>query len=163
MNNNASLQSPAQPRLHYRTASPAGFRAMLGLQQAVNTSGLEPSLLELVKVRASQINGCAFCIDMHSREAIAAGETPGRLLLLSAWHEAGCFSPREIAAIRWTETLTRLADGPVTDELYAAVAEHFTEAELANLTLAIVAINGWNRFSVGFAVPPGYDVMRATP
>jgi AhpD family alkylhydroperoxidase len=161
MTNNSILQSPAQPRLLYRTAAPAGFRAMVGLEQAVKASGLEHSLIELVKMRASQLNGCAFCMDMHAREAITAGEKPARLFLLSAWHEAGCFTPREIAAIRWTEALTRLTEGPVSDKLYAAVAEHFTEAELANLTLAVVAINGWNRFSVGFAVPPGFDMMRA--
>jgi AhpD family alkylhydroperoxidase len=131
--------------------------AMLALEKASGSTGLEPSLRELVKLRASQINGCAFCVDMHSRDARKAGETDERLALVCVWPEATCFTPRERAALLWTETLTRLADGPVDDEDFEAVREEFSEEEIVNLTLAIVAINGWNRFSVGFAVPPGYS------
>jgi AhpD family alkylhydroperoxidase len=130
---------------------------MLALEKASSSTGLEPSLHELVKLRASQINGCAFCVDMHSRDARKAGETDERLALVCVWPEATCFTPRERAALLWTETLTRLADGPVDEEDFEAVREEFSEEELVNLTLAIVAINGWNRFSVGFAVPPGYS------
>jgi AhpD family alkylhydroperoxidase len=131
--------------------------AMLALEKASGSTGLEPSLRELVKLRASQINGCAFCVDMHSRDARKAGETDERLALVCVWPEATCFTPRERAALLWTETLTRLADGPVDDEDFEAVREEFSEEEIVNLTLAIVVINGWNRFSVGFAVPPGYS------
>ncbi|PTY08728.1 alkylhydroperoxidase [Opitutaceae bacterium EW11] len=145
-----------QPRLNYRTASPVVMPAMLGLQQAVNNSGLEKSLLELVKLRTSLINRCAFCIDMHFREAKADGETEQRLLLLSAWEEVDLYTPRERAALRWTDALTRLSQDGVSDETFEAAHAEFSDAELAALTLAIVAINGWNRFSVGFRVPPGF-------
>ncbi len=155
---NPSHETPAtpaaQPRLNYRQASPKVIAGMLALQRAANESGLEHSLHELVKLRASQINGCAFCIDMHFRDAKAAGETDERLYLLNAWEEAPCYTPRERAALRWTETLTRLAGGHVSDEVFAEARAQFTEAELVNLTAVIVAINGWNRFSVGFKVPP---------
>jgi AhpD family alkylhydroperoxidase len=155
--NTATFSPPArQPRVNYRTASPLVMPAMLGLQQAVNRCGLEPSLLELVKLRASQINRCAFCIEMHSREAKQAGERDDRLHLLNAWEEAGVFTAREQAALRWTEVLTRLADHEVSDEVFAKVSAEFSEAELANLTLAIVAINGWNRFCAAFRVPPRF-------
>lgn len=155
---NATAFSPPtrQPRVNYRTASPLVLPAMLGLQQAVARCGLEPALLELVKLRASQINRCAFCIEMHSREARAAGEREDRLHLLNAWEEAGVFTAREQAALRWTEVLTRLSENDVSDEVFAEVSAEFSEAELSNLTLAIVAINGWNRFCVGFRVPPRF-------
>jgi AhpD family alkylhydroperoxidase len=145
---------PSGPRLDYRQAAPAVLQAMLGLQQAVNRSGLEPSLLELVKLRVSQLNGCAFCIDMHFRDARRAGESEARLYLLDAWAETALYTPRERAALRWAEVLTRLAGSHVTDADFEAVRAHFGEAELAHLTLAIVAINGWNRFGVGFRLPP---------
>lgn len=145
----------AGPRLRYQQAAPAVLKAMLALQQAVNDGGLEPALLELVKLRVSQLNGCAFCIDLHFREAKAGGETEARLYLLDAWAETGRYTPRERAALHWAEVLTRLAGGHVTDGDFSAVRAEFTEAELANLTLAIVAINGWNRFGVGFRLPPG--------
>lgn len=144
----------SEPRLKNRLAAPAVFPAMMALQKVVNDSSLEPALLELVKLRASQINRCAFCIDMHYADALAAGESPERLYLLNAWEEVDIYSAREIAALRWTEALTRLADAPVSDALFSSVRAHFSEAELLELTLAIVAINGWNRFNVGFRVPP---------
>ena len=156
MNNLASESTATQPRLNYRKASSIAVPAMLALQQAVNRSGLEPSLQELVKLRASQINNCAFCMDMHFREARQKGEREERLVLLSAWEELDSFTPRERAALRWTEALTRLASGRVSDEVFAEAREQFSEEELTSLTLAIVAINGWNRFSVGFRMPPGF-------
>jgi len=129
--------------------------AMRGLEAYVRQSGLEPQLLELVKTRASQINGCAYCIDMHTKDARAHGETEQRLYALSAWRETPFFSERERAALAWTEAITLVADGPVDDEDYDAVREHFDERSLVDLTLAIVAINGWNRLAVGFATVPG--------
>ncbi|HVU32937.1 MAG TPA: carboxymuconolactone decarboxylase family protein [Opitutaceae bacterium] len=142
------------PRLNYRAAAPAAVAGMYALQQAVNQSGLEASLQELVKLRASQLNGCAFCIDMHFRDAKQKGETDERLYLLNAWREAPGYTARERAALLWTETLTRLAELGAPDDVFAEVRREFNDAELVNLTLAIVAINGWNRFSVGFKVPP---------
>jgi len=139
---------------HYAAAAPAVLKAMLNLQQAVTDTGLEPSMVELVKLRVSQINGCAFCIDMHFREAKAAGETEARLYLLDAWSETSLYTPRERAALRWAEVLTRLANGHVSDADRTAAREVLGEAELAELTLAIVAINGWNRLNVGFGVAP---------
>lgn len=147
-----------QPRINYRTASTLALPAMLALQQAANRSGLEHSLIELVKLRASQINGCAFCIDMHFRDAQRAGESEQRLYLLDAWEETDLYTPREKAALRWTEALTRLAGGHVSEEVFAEARAAFSEEELVNLTLAIVAINGWNRFSVGFRVPPRFGM-----
>lgn len=145
----------AQPRLKDREAAPAVFNAMMALQQVVNQSSLEPALLELAKLRASQINRCAFCIDMHVRDAQARGERAERLHLLNAWEEVDVYSARERAALRWTEALTRLSEGGVSDAVFEEVSSEFSEAELLELTLALVAINGWNRFNVGFRVPPG--------
>ena len=142
-------------RIDHARAAPRGFQAMLGLQTYVNNSGLEHSLLELVKMRASQINGCAYCLDMHSKDARAAGETEQRLFLLDAWREAPMYSARERAALEWTEALTLITEGHVPDEVFRSVREHFSEEELANLTLAIVAINGWNRICIAFRVLPG--------
>jgi AhpD family alkylhydroperoxidase len=155
MNAQTSESTPAAPRLNYRQAAPAVLNAMLALQTAVNESGLEPSLLELVKLRVSQLNGCALCIDLHFREATARGERAARLYLLDAWRETGLYTPRERAALLWAEVLTRLAGGPVTDEDFAVARAQFSEEELVHLTLAVVAINGWNRFGVGFRLPPG--------
>ena len=142
-------------RLNYAKASPEGFKAMRQLQAHVDDCGLEHLLLELVKMRASQINGCAYCLDMHSKAARAAGETEQRLFLLDAWREAPMYSARERAALEWTEAVTRVTDGHVPDEVFRSVREHFSEEELANLTLAIVAINGWNRICIAFRVVPG--------
>ena len=142
-------------RIDFTETDPNAFKAMLRLQACVNESGLEHSLLELVKMRASQINGCAYCIDMHSKDARAQGETEQRLYLLNAWREAQSFySDRERAALAWTEAVTRL-EGHVADSVYEAARAQFTEKELTNLTFAIVAINGWNRLSIAFRAPPG--------
>ncbi len=154
MSTPTTQSTPSEPRIRYHAAAPKVVAAMRAVQAVVNESGLEPSLLELVKLRASQINRCAFCIDMHFRDAKRKGETDERLYLLSAWEESPGYTRRERAALRWTEVLTRLSDGPVEDEVFNEVRAEFSETELVNLTLAVVTINGWNRFSVGFKVPP---------
>jgi len=150
------------PRIDYQNASPAATKAMLQLQAAVNHSGLEGSILELVKLRASQINGCAYCIDMHSKDAKALGESDERLHLLAAWREAPYYTPRERAALLWTESLTLVAERGVPDEVFEEVRPHFNDAELTNLTLAVVAINGWNRIAIGFRPVVGqYEPLSA--
>jgi AhpD family alkylhydroperoxidase len=143
-------------RIDWLKAAPGVAKALFGLQAAVNDSGLEHPLLELVKMRASQINGCAYCLDMHSKDARATGETEQRLCLLPAWREAAHFyTERERAALEWTEALTLITAGHAPDAVYQEVARHFSEAELAQLTLAIIAINGWNRLNIGFRTPAG--------
>src|SRR5574337_886911 len=144
-----------QQRLDYKVASPGAFKAMLDTETEVRRSGLEPSLLELVKTRASQLNGCAWCLDMHTKDARARGESEQRLYLLSAWREAPFYSARERAALAWTEAVTQIPAHGISDELYADVRHHFDEKELVDLTLAIVAINGWNRMNVAFRTTVG--------
>jgi len=144
-----------QPRMDYVKAAPNGYQAMSALESYVRVSGLEHSLLELIKIRASQINGCAFCLDMHTKDARAGGETEQRLYALSAWQETPFFTDRERAALTWTEAVTRVADTHVPDDMFELVREQFTEKELADLTLAIVTINGWNRLAVAFRKVPG--------
>ena len=129
---------------------------MRQLQAHVDNCGLEHGLLELVKMRASQINACAYCLDMHSKDARAAGETEQRLYLLDAWREAPFYSARERAALAWTEALTRIAGNDVTDALYAEVRAQFSDKELVDLSLAIIAINGWNRLAIPFRSEPGH-------
>ena len=142
-------------RIDYKKASPGGFQAMLGLENHVRQSGLEPSLLELVKTRVSQINGCAYCLDMHTKDARAAGETEQRLYLLPAWRETTFYSGRERAALAWAEAVTLLAAQAPSDALYDEVRQQFDDKALVDLTLAIVAINGWNRLSIAFRTPAG--------
>ena len=143
-------------RFDYETVAPAANEAMRGVERYVRASGLERSLIELVKIRASQLNGCAFCLDMHTKDARAAGESEQRIYVLSAWRDAPFYSERERAALAWTEALTRLAPDGVPDELYERARKVFNEVELVNLTMAVVAINGWNRLSVAFRSPePG--------
>lgn len=144
-----------QPRLDYKKIAPQAFEAMRGLEAYVHQSGLEGSLLELVKTRASQINGCAHCLDMHTKDARAAGETEQRLYGLSAWQEAPFYTGRERAALAWTEAVTEVAQGHVPDAAYDAARKQFTEKELVDLTVAIVAINGWNRLAIAFRSPTG--------
>jgi AhpD family alkylhydroperoxidase len=144
-----------EARLDPRRAAPKAMQALLGLQTHVNACGLEHGLLELVKYRASQLNGCAWCMDMHTKDARAAGETEQRLYLLSAWRECPFYTERERAALAWTEAVTRLADSGVSDEAFAAVRTQFNEQELVELTMAIIAINGWNRINVAFRTVPG--------
>lgn len=142
-------------RLDYKSASANGFKAMLGLETYVRNSGLEHSLLELVKMRVSQINGCGYCLDMHSQDARAAGETEQRLYTLPAWREAPFYSERERAALAWAEALTLISSDKVSDELYAEVQRQFDAKELVDLSLAIIAINGWNRLAIPFRSEPG--------
>ena len=132
------------------------FQAMLGLETYLRkSSGLETSLLNLVRMRASQINGCAYCLDMHSKDARAEGETEQRLYCLPAWREAPFYTEREQAALAWTEAVTKITEGHVPDEIFEDARKHFSEDELSHLTLAVVAINGWNRFSIAFRAVPG--------
>lgn len=142
-------------RLDYRQALPEASRAMNQLESVVGDSTLEPKMLDLIKIRASQINGCAYCLDMHTSEAEAMGEDSQRLHLVTVWREAPVFSPRERAALAWTEALTLLPGTGGPDDVYAEVAREFSPEEQVALTLAIVAINGWNRLSVGFRQPVG--------
>jgi AhpD family alkylhydroperoxidase len=152
-NINADRSLAMTPRLDYAKAAPEMFQAMYALERAVAGSGLEHSLIELVKTRASQINGCAFCIDMHTRDARKAGETEARLYLLNAWREAPHYTAKERAALAWTEALTLVSETHAPDAEYDALSEHFTDAEKVKLTLLICTINAWNR--IGFrSVPP---------
>ncbi len=131
------------------------MKAMYGLEAPLRNSGLEPVLRELVKTRASQINGCAYCIDMHTKDARALGETEQRLYALSAWRETPFYTDRERAALEWTEQLTLIAGKGVPDDLYEGMKEHFSEEEIVYLTLAVVQINGWNRLAIAARAPVG--------
>lgn len=145
-----------EPRLNYQNLAQNGLRLMMQMEAYLkHQSGLEPSLLELVKMRASQMNGCAFCIDMHSKDARAAGETEQRLYGLNAWRETPYYTERERAALAWTEALTNLQQNHVPDAVFEEVKRSFSNEELANLTLAINQINAWNRISIAFRVVPG--------
>lgn len=142
-------------RLNYQEKAPGALKGMMELEKYVAGSGLERSLYELVKLRASQINGCAYCLDMHSKDARKAGETEQRIYSLVAWRETPFYTDRERAALAWTEALTLISGNEVSDELYASVREHFDEKELVALSMGIVAINGWNRLAIGFRTVPG--------
>jgi AhpD family alkylhydroperoxidase len=142
-------------RVDFTEAFPKGYEAMLALEGAVRASALEPLLLELVKLRASQINGCAYCLDMHSKDARARGEDEQRLHVLAAWREAPFYSPRERAALAWCEALTLLPQTAAPDEVFAEVKQQFSDEEIAALTFQIVTINGWNRLAVGLRSPVG--------
>lgn len=142
-------------RIDYQKVAPAALKGMFELEKYVASSGLEKSLLELVKLRASQINGCAFCIDMHTKDARKAGETEQRLYTLSVWHETDFFSEREEAAIAWTEALTQIQHNDVADELFERVRKSFSDEEIVTLTTAINAINSWNRLAISFRKLPG--------
>ncbi len=144
-----------EPRIRYARVVPGAYQAMYALENYVEQCGLEPSLLDLVKVRASQINGCAYCIDMHTKDARARGEEEGRLYALDAWRETPFYTERERAALAWTEVVTLVAEGHVPEDVYQAACEYFTDKELVDLTMAIVAINGWNRLNVSFRSVPG--------
>lgn len=150
-------------RLDYGRTLPEATRAMTELERVVESSSLEPKLRELVKLRASQINGCAYCVDMHTKDARAIGEEEQRLHLVAVWREAPGFSPRERAALAWTEALTLLAQTGAPDDAYEEIAREFDPPEQVALTLLIVAINGWNRLSVGFRRPAGDYVSHRHP
>jgi AhpD family alkylhydroperoxidase len=142
-------------RLSYEKAAPGALRAMFSLEKYVQESGLEKSLLELIKTRASQINGCAYCIDMHTKDARAHGESEQRLYALNAWRETPFYTDRERAALAWTEAVTLVHQGQVPDEVFEQARTQFSEEELVNLTTAVVAINGWNRLAISFRAVPG--------
>ncbi len=144
-----------EARMDFRKASPQGAKAISQLHAFVHACGLDHGLLELVKLRASQINGCAHCIDMHTKELRAGGESEQRLYLLDAWREAPFYSERERAALAWTEAVTLVTEGHVADEVYALARSQFSQQELVNLTLAIVAINGANRLNIAFRTVAG--------
>ena len=142
-------------RLNYSKVAPEALKAMRELEKYVHGSGLERSLYELVKTRASQINGCAYCIDMHTKDARKAGETEQRLYALNAWRETPFYTQRERVALAWTEALTLISENDVPDSLYESARKHFDEKEMVALTMSIVAINGWNRLAIGFRTVPG--------
>lgn len=142
-------------RLDYARELPEASSAMSGLEAVVRASTLEPALRELVKIRASQLNGCAYCVDMHTKDAQAIGETEQRLHLVAVWRDAPVYTERERAALAWTEAMTLLPESGAPDDVYAAVERAFSPAERVALSLAIIAINGWNRLSVGFRTPVG--------
>lgn len=139
-----------EQRMNYFAKAPELMKSVLALNEAVETCGLEKSLLHLIKLRASQINGCSYCVDMHAHEALEDGDSLQRVLLVAAWRESPLFTERERVAFAWTEALTRVADGGVPDALYAAALAEFSESELVKLTVAVSIINTWNRLSVAF-------------
>lgn len=144
-----------QQRLEYRKVNPEAIKAMDGLETYVRECGIEPSLLDLIKVRASQINGCAYCIDMHTKDAKARGESEQRLYALDAWRETPFYTERERAALEWVEAVTLVTEGHVPDVVFEQARGQFTEQELVNITLAVVTINGWNRLAISFRAVPG--------
>jgi len=153
-----------EPRLNYFKVAPNLMQSVLALNKEVDSSGLDKRLLHLVKLRASQINGCSYCVNLHSREARQDGETEQRVHLVAAWRESPVFTARERAALAWTEKLTRLADGPIEDEDFEHVRQHFDDAELVKLTVAIGLINTWNRLAVPFrTVHPVVPDDRSSP
>lgn len=139
-----------KPRLNLYAAAPAQMQAFTDFSIAIAKDGIEPSLAELINIRVSQINGCAFCLHMHTRDALAAGETELRITMLAAWHESPLYSERERAALAWAEALTRLPDGGASDAVYDAMAAQFSKEEQVKLTMTIAIINAWNRFGAGF-------------
>jgi AhpD family alkylhydroperoxidase len=142
-------------RFNYAKAAPGSYKAMTALEDYLRDCGIEEGLLHLIKLRASQLNGCAYCLDMHWKDLRAAGEQEQRLYSLDAWRECPWYSDRERAALAWTEAVTLITNGHVPDALYEEVRPHFTEKELADLTLAVAAINAWNRLSIAARVVPG--------
>jgi AhpD family alkylhydroperoxidase len=153
-----------EPRIDYKKLQsliPTTAQSLIAISTSVTASGLEPSLIELVKTRTSQINGCAFCLHMHTAEARAKGETEERLYLLDAWREAPAYTDRERAALGWTEALTVITEGHAPDAAYDEARRHFSESELAMLTSAIVAINAWNRIAIGYRLTPAVRAKAA--
>jgi AhpD family alkylhydroperoxidase len=144
-----------EPRINIMSVNPGLMNAMLGLTKYLNQSGFEKKLLDLINLRVSQINGCAYCLDMHWKDLRAAGESEQRLYGLDAWRESPYYTERERAALAWAEAVTRVADSHVPDEVFEEAHRHFNDEELANLTLGVVAINGWNRLNIAFRTTPG--------
>lgn len=145
-----------EQRINYFRVAPEAMKGMLMMEEYIHSCGLEETIIELVKFRVSQINGCAYCLDMHSKDARANGETEQRLYMLSAWRECPFYTPKERAALTWAEALTNLPYDEIDKETFDEVRTEFGEKELVDLTTAIVAINGWNRYGVGFRSEPGH-------
>lgn len=156
----ATTTEPQAPRIDYARVAPDAVRAHMALETYVRSSGLETSLLHLIKLRASYVNGCAYCVDMHTKDARLENETEQRLYAVAVWHETPFFTPRERAALAWTDAVTELGKTHVPDEVFGEVRRHFTDTEIANLTAAVVVINGWNRFAVSMRQPVGSYVPR---
>lgn len=151
-------------RIDVAAVAPHAAAGLAQLEAYVRRSGLEPDLLELVRLRASVLNGCAYCVDMHTKDARLRGETEQRLYAIPVWHETPFFSPRERAALAWTESVTQVGAGHVPDDVFRQARAHFGEKELVDLTMAIIAINGWNRLAVSFRRPPGtYEPREERP
>lgn len=144
-----------EPRIDYRKIAPEAIKAISMVERYVRESDLAPSLLELVRLRASMINGCAYCVDMHTKDARARGESEQRLYAVSVWREAPFFTARERAALAWTDAVTEVNVDHVPDEVYRAVREHFDEKQLVDLTMAVIAINSWNRLAISFRALAG--------
>jgi AhpD family alkylhydroperoxidase len=142
-------------RIECAQIAPGAVEAMRALEKYVRTCGIDPKLMELIKIRASQINGCAYCLDMHTKDARTQGETEQRIYALNAWRETPFFTEKERAALAWTESVTQVSTSQVPNEVYEIVRQHLDEKEIVNITTAIVAINGWNRFAVSFRSVPG--------
>jgi AhpD family alkylhydroperoxidase len=152
---------PRTPRIDYPSVAPDAMRAHLALERYVRQSRLEHSLLHLIKLRASYINGCAYCVDMHTKDARLAGESEQRLYAVPVWRETPFFTPRERAALAWTDAVTEVSKTHVPDDVFDHVREHFTDVEITNLTVAIIAINGWNRLAISMRTPVGGYVPRS--
>jgi AhpD family alkylhydroperoxidase len=150
-----------QQRLSAMQIAPDGYKALVGVENYIRKSGLEQRLIDLVKMRASQINGCAYCLDMHSRDARRAGESEQRLYLLDAWHETSLYTPREQAALAWTDAVTRIADTHAPGDTYEALRPHFSEKEIVDLTILIGTINLWNRLAISFRNQPAAESGKA--
>jgi AhpD family alkylhydroperoxidase len=151
-----------KPRMNFYQAAPESIKALTAVEMQIQSSGLEQSLIELVRTRASQINGCAFCINMHTQDARKHGESEQRLYLLNAWREAPFYTERERAALAWTEAVTLISETHAPDDLYEEVRKHFSEAETANLTMLIATINAWNRLAIAFRSVPPVKAKAAT-
>jgi AhpD family alkylhydroperoxidase len=151
-----------EQRFDFAKAAPGALHVMLGLERYLHESGLELKLIHLIKMRASQINGCAYCLDMHSKDLRAIGETEQRIYSLDAWSECPYYTDRERAALAWTEAVTLITDGHVPDAIYAEVRPHFTDKELCDLSLAVATINAWNRLMISSRKVPG-DYQPAKP
>jgi len=149
------IREAVQPRFNFSQSAPGAYRAMLGLEHYLHQCGLEKELLGLIKVRVSQMNGCAFCLDMHWKNLRALGESETRLFSLDAWRECPFYSERERAALAWAEALTHITEGHVPDGVYEDVQQHFDHKELADLSLAVAAINAWNRLLISSRATPG--------
>jgi AhpD family alkylhydroperoxidase len=142
-------------RIEYAQVAPGAVEAMRALEKYVRACGIEPKLLELIKIRASQINGCAYCLDMHTKDARSQSETEQRIYALNAWRETPFFTEKERAALSWTESVTQISTSHVPDEVYEIARQNFDEKELVNITLAVITINGWNRLAISFRSVPG--------